>query len=122
VAFMRFHFPALAMLCALLAACLFLPGLDGGFTFDDRPNIQENTALHVDELNTDNLLTAAYSYQPGKGTRALSMLSFALDHRRGGLDPKVFKTTNLVIHALTTFALALLFRRLLMLAQWPAVA
>jgi len=108
------------MLCALLATCLLLPGLDGGFIFDDRPNIQENTALHVEELSADNLLTAAYSYQPGKGTRALSMLSFALDHWRGGLDPKVFKTTNLVIHAVTTFALALLFRRLLMLAQWPA--
>jgi len=117
---MRFRFPALAMLCALLATCLLLPGLDGGFIFDDRPNIQENTALHVEELSADNLLTAAYSYQPGKGTRALSMLSFALDHWRGGLDPKVFKTTNLVIHAVTTFALALLFRRLLMLAQWPA--
>lgn len=117
---MRFRFPALALLCALIACCLFLPGLGGGFIFDDRPNIQENGALHLTELSVDNVLAATYSYQPGHGTRALSMLSFALDHWRGGPDPKVFKATNLAIHAFTAFALALLFRRLLMLAHWPA--
>jgi len=118
--FTRYCFHAAALVCALVAACLFIPGLGGGFIFDDRPNIQENGALHLTQLSVDSVLAAAYSYQPGRGTRALSMLSFALDHWRGGLDPKVFKTTNLVIHAVTTFALAFLFRRLLMLAQWPA--
>lgn len=118
---MRFRFSLLAVLCVVLATCVFLPGLSGGFIFDDQPNIQENGALHLTELNLDTLLAAAYSFQPGGGSRALPMLSFALDYwRGGGLDPAVFKTTNLVIHALTTLALALLLRRLLTLAQWPA--
>lgn len=112
-------FPVLAALLAALAVCLLLPGLGGGFMFDDRPNIVENTVLHVSRLNLDDLLYAAYSFQPGHGTRSLSMLSFALDYWRGdGLNPRVFKSTNLLIHVLTTFALALLLRRLLMLAQW----
>ena len=117
----RYRFLAWATFCAVLASCLFLSGLGGGFIFDDRPNIQDNGALHLSELSADKLLLAAYSFQPGNGSRALSMLSFALDYwRGGGLDPAVFKTTNLVIHALTIFALALFFRRLLSLAQWPA--
>ena len=120
MAFLQHRFLIVASLCAFLAACLFLPGLDGGFIFDDRPNIQENEALHVAQPTTENLLVAAYSYQPGHGTRALSMLSFALDYwRGGGLDPRVFKSTNLAIHAVTAFALALFFRQLLLLAQWP---
>jgi hypothetical protein len=116
----RYRFPMWAALLALLATSLLLPGLDGGFIFDDRPNIQENGALHVTDLTGKSLRDAAYSFQPGQGTRALSMLSFALDHwRAGGLDPRAFKATNLLIHALTAFALALLLRRLLILAHWP---
>lgn len=118
--FMRYRLQLAAAVCALLAAAIFLPGLRGGFIFDDRPNIQENGAIHLNQLSVDGVLAAAYSYQPGHGTRPLSMLSFGLDHWRGGLDPKVFKTTNLVIHAVTAFALVFLFRRLLTLAQWPA--
>lgn len=112
-------FPLLAGLLALLAACLLLPGMGGGFIFDDAPNIVENTQVHLTELDGEDLLYAAYSFQPGSGSRALSMLSFALDHWRGGLDARVFKTTNLLIHVLTTFALALFSRRLLELVQWP---
>lgn len=115
----QYRFALLAVLCAISAVGLMVPGLDGGFMFDDRPNIQENGALHVGQLNGEALRDAAYSFQPGQGTRALSMVSFALDHwRAGGLDPKAFKVTNLLIHALTAFALAFLLRRLLSLAGW----
>jgi len=107
-------------LIAVLAICAFLPGLPGGFIFDDGPNIVENRSLHVTEFGMDNLLYAAYSFQPGNGSRALSMLSFSLDHLRGGLDPAVFKATNLAIHALTVFALALFSRRLLLIIGWTS--
>lgn len=108
----------LALLVILLAVLCFVPGLGGGFIFDDRANIEQNTALHIDRLDGERLLHAAYSFQPGNGSRSLSMLSFALDYWRGGLDAATFKTTNLLIHALTALALVLFLRRLLMLLQW----
>lgn len=113
-------FPLLAAVLAILAACLFLPGLGGGFIFDDMPNIVENTPVHLTKADSEGLIQAAYSFQPGNGSRALPMLSFALDHWHAGLDARAFKITNLLIHALTTWVLALFFRRLLTLAQWPA--
>lgn len=97
----------------------FIPGLGGGFIFDDRPNIQENGSIHVASLSLENIAYAAYSFQPGHGSRPLSMLSFAFDYwRSGGLNPEAFKSTNLLIHALTAFVLALLLRNLLLLARW----
>lgn len=78
-----------------------------------------NPVIHVASLSLENIAYAAYSFQPGHGSRPLSMLSFAFDYwRSGGLDPEAFKSTNLLIHALTAFVLALLLRNLLLLARW----
>lgn len=111
------RFLAYALLVTAVACCLFLPGLGGGFIFDDLPNIVRNGNLRIAGGSAEDLLYAAYSYNAGHA-RSLSMLSLALDLWRGGLDPTVFKTTNLCIHALTTVVLAFFYRRLLMLAQW----
>lgn len=113
-------FLLLALMGAIVAGCCFVPGLNGGFIFDDRENITQNTALHISKLSGESLLYAAYSFRPGGGSRALAMLSFALDYWRGGMDASVFKTTNLTIHGLTTLALALFLRRLLGLVQWSS--
>lgn len=111
-----FHL-ALAALASLLAASLFLPGLGGAFIFDDGPNIVHNTALRIESLDLESLLYATYSFQPGEGSRPLSMLSFAVDFWRAGMDPSQFKATNLALHALTTVVLALFLHRLLIAAQ-----
>lgn len=108
----------LAVLCAALASLALYPGLGGGFIFDDRANIIENGALHITQLDMQSLLQAAYSFQPGGGSRPLAMLSFALDFWRGGPSPEVFKTTNLFIHGLTTIALVPFLRLLFTLAGW----
>ncbi|WP_051176324.1 hypothetical protein [Luteimonas mephitis] len=113
------YFPA-AVLCALLAAALLLPGLGGGFLLDDTPTIGNNAAVHVATLDAGSLQRAAYSFAAGGGSRALPMLTFAIDYWRAGLDPAAFKSTNIAIHALTTLALAGLLRLLLTLAGWPA--
>lgn len=110
--------PLLAAMVAVIAACLFLPGLSGGFVFDDKPNIVDNAALHVTSLRPDALVKAATSFEPGNGSRQLSMLSFAFDYWRAGLNPQAFKTTNLLIHILTTLAMVMLLQRLLK-TQWP---
>ena len=111
-------FLLLSLLCSILAVGVLYPGLGGDFIFDDRPNILLNGAVHVTKLDVESLLQAAYSFQPGGGSRALAMLSFAMDHWRGGLDPRVFKSTNLLIHALTVVALAQFLRSLLSMAAW----
>lgn len=110
------HHLVLAVLASMLAASLFLPGLGGAFIFDDGPNIVHNTALRIGSLDLESLLYATYSFQPGAGSRPLSMLSFAIDFWRAGLDPAQFKATNLVLHAVTTVVLALFLRGLLILA------
>ncbi len=112
------RFVLVALLLAAFACGMLSPGLGGGFIFDDLPNIVRNGNLRIAGGSAEDVLYAAYSYNAGH-SRALSMLSLALDLWRGGLDPKVFKTTNLCIHALSTVALALFFRRLLTLVQWP---
>lgn len=112
-------FPWFCLAGALLAGLLLLPGLGGGFIFDDKASIQDNVSIHLDKPNAEDVLYAAYSFQPGNGSRPLSMLSFALDYWRGGMDARVFKSTNILIHMLTVLALGLLLRRLLALAQWP---
>lgn len=113
-------FLLLGLVCALLAGLCLTPGLDGGFMFDDRANILMNASVQIGQQpQAADLLYAAYSFRPGHGSRPLSMLSFALDHWRGGLDARAFKATNLLIHALTTLVLALFFRRLLEMAACP---
>lgn len=114
-----YRFLLLTAFHALLAAALFLPGLGGGFLLDDAPTITDNPAVQVDSLDAGSLSRAAYGFAAGGGSRALPMLSFALDYWRAGLDPAAFKTTNLVIHAITMLVLACFLRVLLLLARWP---
>ncbi len=108
-----------ALLAALFAAGLFSLGLGGGFMLDDAHTIVSNPLIKIDKLDLDTVLFAASSFHAGGSLRPLAMLTFALDYwREGGLDASAFKATNLLIHALTAFALAVFFRRLLLLAKW----
>ncbi len=94
-------------------------GHNGSFVLDDAQTIVNNPLIHVTALDRDSLFTAAASFQAGHGSRPLAMASFALDFwRHGGLDAAAFKATNLLIHVLTTFALARMLRMLLVLAGW----
>ncbi|KRG54787.1 hypothetical protein ABB22_15630 [Stenotrophomonas nitritireducens] len=101
-----------------MIACLpFLPGLSGGFLFDDKPNIVQNFGVQIAGIDHYSLWAAAKSFPGGPGLRPLSMLSFALDFWLFGLDPVAFKLTNLLVHAITCIALTGLVRRLLLLAN-----
>jgi len=93
-----------------ISGLTFWPGLSGGFIFDDTSSILGNPAIHVTNLNQESLYQAAFSFEPGGGSRPLSMLSFALNHVADGLNPWGYKLVNLMIHginALLIFALAL---------------
>lgn len=114
------RYPSPALLCALLVIvlALFWPGRGGAFLLDDKPTIIDNPAVHITKLDAESLGDAAYSFAAGEGSRALPMLTFGLDYWRAGADPAAFRTTNIIIHALTALALAGFFRLLLAMAGW----
>jgi hypothetical protein len=115
------RFLLFSLIVALLASLLFLPGLPGDFLFDDIPNIVNNEVIHLTQLNSDALSRVVSTPQISGYMRVLPTLSFALDFwRAGGADPTTFKITNIVLHALTAFALAWFFRSLLLVADIPS--
>ena len=87
-------------LLVLLVAAAYWPGRDGGFAFDDYPNIVDNTVVHVSSLDWRAWSAAAFSSEAGTLQRPLAMLSFAANHALTGLDPVAMKLTNIAIHAL----------------------
>lgn len=123
-------FLPLAALCAIAGSLPFLFGLPGDFIFDDIPNIVQNGTLQLNSLAPSALLDVLFYGQLSGQTRILPTLSFALNNYMGhGFDPLIFKATNLAIHAVTTLALALLLRNLLLTAgvaqrraHWAALA
>ncbi len=111
------RFFLLSLAVALLAGLLFTTGLPGNFILDDVPNIVNNDTLKLEQLTVDGLLKVANAQQLSGYMRVLPTLSFALDYwRAGSMDPATFKSTNILIHALTAFALAWLFRSILLAA------
>jgi protein O-mannosyl-transferase len=107
-----------SLLVALLAGLVFIPGLPGVFVFDDIPNIVNNDSIHVSKLDARTLLELLSTKQMSGSMRGLPTLTFALDYWRAGgvADPATFKTTNILIHALTACVLAWLLRSLLRVA------
>ena len=98
-----------------LALAVYWPGLQGGFVFDDYPNLVNNSALHIQSLDRESLLDAALSAPDGSGSRPLSMLTLGLNHYAAGLEPWSYKLTNVVIHGINGL-LAAMFVYILLLA------
>lgn len=84
--------------------------LDNDFTnWDDDKFIVENPAIR--EFSLDNLGRICSTCLEGS-QGPLPFLSFTLEHAAGGLDPRVFHATSLVLHVLASWVLFLLLRRL----------
>lgn len=96
---------AASILIIVLVVLIYLPGLYGGFLFDDHVNIVENEKLRITELSWPNLATAALSMNAGPLKRPVSMATFALNYWYGGLEPYGYKLINLAIHLLTGISL-----------------
>ena len=101
-----------ALLIAAIVA-IYWPGRNGGFVFDDMPNIVENTALHVTSLARAEWLAAVFSSPASAFQRPVAMLTFATNHYFTGLDPMPMKLVNIGIHAANALLVLLLVRRLL---------
>ena len=91
----------LICLALLLTVIIYLPGLTGGFAFDDYANIVQNPYFTKDISETENLNRAVWSGQAGPLKRPIPMLSFALNAATTGHWPMAYKVTNLGIHLIT---------------------
>jgi hypothetical protein len=104
-----------AILLVASVAGIYWPGREGGFVFDDFPNIVDNAALHVTNWDPYAWLAAVFSSNAGLGHRPLAMATFALNHAFTGLDPVPMKFTNIAIHAFNACLVLAMLRTLLAL-------
>ena len=105
------------LLLTVLVFATYLPGVGGGYVFDDYPNIVDNTQLRVTDLRLHSWLAAAFSSEAGALQRPLSMATFAANQYFTGLDPTAMKWTNIAIHALNTLLVLGLVLKLLSVAN-----
>jgi tetratricopeptide (TPR) repeat protein len=82
------------LLLATFALVAYLPSFDVPFLFDDLPNIVHNPTVHA--LATDDLARVLDSKV--SASRPVALLTFALNHLVGGLDPVGYHAVNLVLH------------------------
>lgn len=109
---------ALILLAASTIA-VYLPGLFGGFLYDDFWNVVHNPAILAVDGTLETWLHAAVSSSAGPLRRPISMLTFAANHYLFGMSPLAFKAVNLLIHVLNGWLCYLLMRHVLPhLAPW----
>ncbi|MGO4703362.1 hypothetical protein [Dyella sp. 2RAB6] len=102
-------------LIILLAVTLaiYLPGLSGGWLFDDYPNIVDNHGVQPSNASLASLTQAALSSPASDFKRPLASLSFAANYLMTGLNPYWMKLTNLAIHLLNGLLVFVLARQLI---------
>jgi hypothetical protein len=105
-------------LALLATAALYVPGLSGGYVFDDFPNIIDNTAIHVTKSSYSAWINAALSSPASALHRPLASLTFAANWLFTGSAPGPMKITNLMIHLLNG---ALLYGMLMELMRLYAI-
>jgi len=94
----------LLALTSLVTILVYHFGLNGGFIHDDYVNIVNNEAIHLSALRTSSFAQIFTDIRTGDYrilSRPLAQITFALNYYFSGLNPHVFKATNLAIHLLT---------------------
>lgn len=111
--FARWSKAAAVLALPVLGALVFLPGLGGGFLFDDQPNLVNDPDWKLDHLSWSALAQLFGSGIASTVGRPLAMLSFAVNHVFTGADPGPLKATGLVMHLFNALLLWLFVRQLL---------
>lgn len=101
-----------------LVGLVYLPGLGGGFLFDDYQNIVHQPAIRMEALTWAALTDALSAFRHGIG-RPIPMLSFALDHLVWGRDPFGYKLSSVAVHAINAALVFALCHRLIRLLPPP---
>jgi tetratricopeptide (TPR) repeat protein len=98
------------ILCLLLWIC-YSNSFRAPWQYDDEGNILKNAKVHMSQWSWDQIraaLTAGHDFQTI--SRPLAYLSFALNHRLGGLNTFGYHLVNFAVHCLATVFLFLLIR------------
>ena len=100
-----------ASVLVLVVAFFYLPVLENEFVnLDDTDTIMGN--VQIRSLDWASLRWMFLSFKNGNWM-PLTWLSFALNYRMGGLDPRIFHITNVFFHALNTVLVFLVCVRLM---------
>ncbi len=92
----------IAVLLCLLAAIVYVPTLNSEFIFDDKQSILDNESIR--DLWPLSRSLFAERDSPTAG-RPIVNFSFALNYAQAGLDPRVYRATNIVLHYLNALLL-----------------
>lgn len=96
-----------ALLVALVAVMVALPGIGNGFAYDDFHVIVDNPELH----HPSTMLTRAFSpYINGEMLRPVPLLGFAVQWLLGGGTSLIFRLFSLGLYALTSLLVYLVCR------------
>ncbi len=106
----------LVLIPTLLVILLYLPALKYQFVWDDTIFLQDMPAYRNPDLWLDSLFHP-FVLSPNY-FRPLAVLSFVAELRLKGLDPSVFHSTNICLHAINTILITLL--ALLVSGAWFA--
>ncbi len=96
-----------------IAVLAYLPGLPGGFIYDDYFNILQNPTINNSDFNLSSAWSATQSGVSGPLGRPLAMLSFYLNYQLSGFSPSSFKIFNIAIHAINGALIFIVVGRLL---------
>ena len=113
-------------IAGLLAAAVLAAhsgALRGGFHYDDLSAVVQNHAIRTWQPIRYLTSPAAASGEVGvAGYRPLTVATFALNDLVGGLDPRGYLALNLALHALASWMVFVVGRRLLGDFRWAALA
>ncbi|KAB2891579.1 MAG: tetratricopeptide repeat protein [Desulfobulbaceae bacterium] len=100
------YLPVYLLVSILLYLC-YSNTFNVPWQFDDRPNITENAAIHIDNLNPSTLWQTLFSkpFHPGTMERPVAFFSFALNWYFGKDNIFGYHVVNFFIHLLTTLVL-----------------
>lgn len=98
--FIKKNLPVVFLLLLLIAVWLiYKPGLQGGFLFDDYPNL-EPLGSYGGVVDWETFKSFALNGISGPLGRPISLASFVLDDNTWPSDASLFKPTNVKIHLL----------------------
>jgi Flp pilus assembly protein TadD len=111
LAFKKSHLIFVLAALTMLVLAAFRPCFNNGFiNLDDNSYIVENSLIRsISPSNVQTWFAAGYqgNYYP------LVLLTYALEYKINGPDPKIYHTTNVILHLLNAFLVFWLFFLLL---------